>query len=254
MSLTSASDTIDFNQVCFEACNSEKRFMTFKRDPRFRIVLEHVERAQGEAYLQSILKRNPDFLWNHLEKFKTNDRIGSPHMETYDRVGSISPTTLRYVSCALDLLEQFQDLNHLNIVEIGGGYGGLCKILFDVWPNIQSYTICDIPIVNQLCAKYLKTFACWNRVVHVNGLTMESPLAHKDLVISNYAFSEINQDGRRLYEEYVLKDSPRGYMMINYFGQLEKEQLEQFVKSWASSAVWHEKPEESCAVNFVWKL
>ena len=53
----------------------------------------------------------------------------------------------------LKYIKEF-DLKDLNIIEIGGGYGGLCYYLKNIAElyniNISSYTIFDLEFVNNL--------------------------------------------------------------------------------------------------------
>lgn len=116
------NDGYGYTDVCRLAAEYDSIFKIFKRSNDYRRVLEHVTKNQGQDYL-NIIKTEGKGLLRYMFKFKENDRIGSPIRFKYD-IGEISPTTLRYVKVLLDLKVLFGDLNDLNIVEIGAGYGG----------------------------------------------------------------------------------------------------------------------------------
>jgi hypothetical protein len=181
----------------------------FKRDSAYRAVLEHVSEAQGRAYLEEINAESP-WLVNYFKRFQQNDHYGAPFTFNYDR-RVFSPTTLRYAKVLGDLVRLFGSLDGMDIVEIGGGYGGQCKIVSDVFA-FRSYTIIDLAPVGKLQQRYLSTLG-------VLGWTCGTPerLAGRayDLVISNYALSELCAEGRRFYTDSLLCRCPRGYITWN---------------------------------------
>jgi hypothetical protein len=152
-----------------------------------------------------------------LPEFKTNDSIGNPNTSTYPACGTISPTTLRYIKVVSDLSKILKD--KIKIIEIGGGYGGQCKIIHD-YCKPSKYTMIDLAEPAKLQEKYLKNF----------GIKVNSNIAVKyDLCISNFAFSECYRDIQEKYIENILLKSKKGYItgafnnMDNY---TEKELLE----------------------------
>ena len=49
-------------------------------------------------------------------------------MFDYPDVGTMSPTTIRYIKNVSDIINAF-GTGMKSIVEVGGGYGGLCKVM-----------------------------------------------------------------------------------------------------------------------------
>lgn len=92
----------------------------------------------------------------------------------------------------------------MRIVEIGGGYGYLARLIVERI-KVGCYHIIDLPEVCELQRRYLK------------GLPVESfeqPTGKiYDLVISNYALSEILDN--KLYIDEVLRMSKSGYVTCN---------------------------------------
>jgi len=132
----------------------------------------------------------------------------------YPNRGAFSPTTLRYAKVASDLQTMFGSLNNLDIVEIGGGYGGQCLVLSKLF-RWKSYTIIDLSGPLKLTKKYLEA----HRVENVTYKTLEELSGKEvyDLAISNFAFSECVRPVQDEYLSKVLQQSKRGYLTCNEF-------------------------------------
>jgi putative sugar O-methyltransferase len=220
---TSITDIGYYKEICKLACEDDNCFKKFKREPRYRHILEHVSKTQGRAYLKVILKESKDLL-KFLEKFKENDIYGNPFTYFYFRTGKISPTTLRYIKVLSDLRKLFGNLNNMDIVEIGGGYGGQCKIISDVF-SFNSYTLVDLDIVLKLTKKYLTKLNV-NKVKYSTQDKLGDDIKC-DLLISNYAFSECNKVVQYEYIRKILNKSKRGYITYNciYSKAYTKEEI-----------------------------
>jgi len=182
-------------QACEEACSFG--FDTFKQDPNYTNILEHVNPVQGMEYYSYI----PD--GRFLEQFKENDIYGSPTLIDTP-LGKISPTTLRYTKQALEIKDLF---NYRSIVEVGGGYGGLCKTLHVLgW---KTYSIVDLEQPIKLTEKYLDKFKI------KTDLYTPVPVLKADLFISNYAFSECNGDLQEEYFDKIIKNCNQVYITHN---------------------------------------
>jgi hypothetical protein len=206
-------------KVCKEALLNEEVFGKFKQFPNYRAILEHVSYEQGLGYINEIKKDSPELL-RLLSKFCENDAIGNPNVFYYaeiDRV--ISPTTLRYIKVLSDLRKYFGDLQGMNIVEIGVGYGGQCKIINDLF-KFKSYTLVDLPIVQQLAVKCLDKHKVKNVTIWQSGVNLKL----YDLCISNYAFTEIDRKYQEIYKSQIIDRSDRGYITCNFLDQRPQEE------------------------------
>lgn len=195
--------------ACVEASLNNDSFNNFKSDSRYQLILEHVNYEQGLSYLNEI-KKNKE-IYNHLHLFCINDSIGNASTYKYEEY-YISPSTLRYVKVLCDLYNLFGDLSNSNICEIGCGYGGQCKIL-DLFYNIQSYTLVDLQEVNALSNKYLNTIGIKTDISHLSHPI--KPDKNYDLVISNYAFSELPIHIQENYLDSIITKSTSGYITFN---------------------------------------
>ena len=98
--------------------------------------------------------------------------------------------TLAYLKLAGDLQSHFGNLDGYSIVEIGAGYGGLCKIIFDVHKP-SCYTIIDTPENLELARALLKA----QGIEGVRFLAFEELKGNErfDLTISHFGFSEMGK-------------------------------------------------------------
>ena len=131
-------------------------FDNFKSSKEYNVILEHVHYELGLQYYDHIQKVGKEIYDKYLNKFLENDQIGNPNQFFYGD-GKISPTTLRYIKNCLDLSFLCDDQSVSKIVEVGGGYGGLCKTL-SVLCNFNEYLNIDLPETVLLQEKYLKNW------------------------------------------------------------------------------------------------
>jgi putative sugar O-methyltransferase len=202
--------------TAYNAMNDETIFANFKRDTNFTSILEHVSYQQGLDYINEIKKYDWKKLnWN---LFLENDTIGNPR--TYNYLSElnelvlktfyISPSTLRYICFGLQILNYIKQCNktELSIIEVGGGYGGQCKILLDLCKynniNISKYTIIDLPEITLLQSKYLTKLKYENiKTIPFDGCEKVID-NYYDLFISNYALGEFRSDIKNFYINNVL--------------------------------------------------
>ncbi len=212
--------TDSYAEVCLEACEDDEVFKTFKTDSRYTPVLEHVCPEEGEKYIEGILQYDLDV--DLIDLFKENDKLGGSQVVEYgDPFGKISPSTLRYIKNTLDIAHFVGEGEINKIVEIGGGYGGLCKTISCLC-DFEEYHIYDMEPASKLQKKYLYNFNVGDKVFfHSNPTEKTEDI---DLVISNYAYSELNLELQDLYYENVIKNSKKVYMILNK-GQVSRQVL-----------------------------
>ena len=192
--------------VCFE---------NFKSSSRYKPILEHVTLQQANDYLADIAKTNP-FLLDKLEDFsKVNDLIGNPLKQPFqvgERDVYVSTTTVRYVKVLSDLISLFGSLEGANIVEIGGGYGGLATVISEMFA-FDSYINIDLEWPAKLSKLYTSSLGVKN--FNITNPDSLDAIGDFDLLISNYAFSECNLETRQFYVNKVISKSKMGYITHN---------------------------------------
>lgn len=187
------------------------QFQNFRRDFDYREILEHVDYWTGKRYLDRI-KSLGFSAQDLIELAIRNDKVGNPRKYKYTNLPPVSPTSLRYLSVACELISHFESLDDLNIVEIGAGYGGQYSILSHMF-NIKSYAIYDLPDAQVLINEFLLRTGT-RRMPEMKDITKIEEESF-DLVISNYAFSELPIIIQEEYLDLILINCNRGYMIMN---------------------------------------
>lgn len=194
------------------AISSYAAFSSFKHDPRYQIILEHSSKEQGEACLEIIRAQSPAFI-NEIEKFKVNDLVGGATTFEFKSIGSISPSTLRYLKVASDLQTIFGNRIGDQIAEIGCGYGGQLLILDNAF-KFKRCDLFDLPPVLSLTSMYLESHLL-NSSYTTLTLNQHPGNVEYDLVVSNYAFSELPSPLQISYICKIMSKAKRGYLTMN---------------------------------------
>ena len=214
--MKSISCNTSYPNICLQASEDDAVFNIFKTLPQYKDILEHTSPQMGIEYLSIIERDNPILLdYGNIEKFKENDIYGGSDKWMYSDI-LISPSTLRYIKVLSDLIKIFGNLNGFKIAEIGGGYGGQCKIINDYF-NIKNYHIVDLPEVNLLTKKYLGKL----NINNVRFSTSKDLIPEDyDLVISNYAYTELDRELQDIYKLNIIDNSKNGYLTCNFISNL----------------------------------
>jgi len=208
----SDSENGDYASAVMQALESQKSFDNFKRSHSYREILEHVSKEQGKQYLEILEARNDSILSIGLETVLKSDDVGKPikyHYANYKI--PLSPTTLRYLKVTSDLQILF-GANLGKVAEIGCGYGGQA-LVNDQLLNVQSVRLFDLPFVNKLIDRYLNAHL-FRGSYCTTVLNKEKPRTY-DIVLSNYAFSELPKKLQLAYIEKVLAKAKCGYLTMN---------------------------------------
>ena len=230
----SLSDTNSYLSLVELATTEDHFFKIFKANRQYRKILEHVTRGFGQDYWEIIKKQKGNSA--RLEAFISAD-LCNPFRFTYTGIGRVSSTNLRYAKIGIDLEKLFGSTKDLNIIEIGVGYGGQA-IAINELNGFKSYQLIDLPQVQRLAEKYIQTYYP----------SMSSKLVSSakkwDLLLSNYAFSELSRD---IQEEYIVKyfeNSKRGYVIFNEItdSQFSTISVSEFLERIPGSEVLKEIP------------
>lgn len=228
------SNYTEYRAAVAEAIVQSPQEWTFKSDPRYQRILEHVTPEQGAEFLALVEEEFPDLCHDVLfiEMVKVtiglNDQYGSPvRAPSFNGRVECSPSNFRYLYHALRIWQHLEQLGLVDVhfVEVGGGYGGLALYLFALKgffaPSLGTYTIIDLPEVAKLQAQYIRAHG-WRGVRAVNGLD-PAAIDHalwdttKDTryFVSCYAFSEFDAETRAWYEHRVARRCQHGFLLWN---------------------------------------
>lgn len=201
-------NTADYLELCRRAVEDDEVFANFRSMEPMNMIVENSPLKSGMEYTICI-QENYRWLFDHMDKFITSDKIGNP--ETYLLPESTAkPTTMRYIKTLGDLHKFFGSLDRMHIAEIGGGYGGLCKIIHDVYVP-KEYIIYDLPEVLTLQNKFLRKFGLLPILLDKPEVPYEI-----DLLIAMYSWSELSHDLQNEYLTNVISKAKNCYIMLNY--------------------------------------
>jgi len=231
----SDSEVTPYSKSLLRILSNERRLTRFRRGRAYREILEHLGYKEGKKYLQRIqtLASREDAV-GLINLNKGNDLFGTPITFSYGNYGNVSPTTLRYISTALEIANNFEVLSSTSIVEIGCGYGGQAAVIRRTF-GVKDYTCFDLPPVLKLIDRYLQGIDS-DLTVKRGSFNQESK--SWDLAISNYAFSELSRDLQLSYLEEILSNCKSGFMIMNSgvsnetgrsTGKLTIEEIRQFL-------------------------
>lgn len=149
-----------------------------------------------------------------IEKFREvgeQDVFFSNELDIY-----INANTARYIYHALIISKYIKEKysnTAIDIVEIGGGYGGLCYWLRVFLKSVINYTIIDLPTPCKLqdrCLTYLKT-----QCTSISDIELFRTSSRPLFFISNYGYSEFNQYYQDLYKNKIISQANGGFLIWN---------------------------------------
>lgn len=237
----SDSDDLGYLTIVRRAAANEASLSNFRAAPDYQKVLEHVSVGLGQKYLDVIISEynpQPSSTLAELSKLST---FGSPPVHNFPRVGSVSPTVLRYVKVAYEINKLFGNLSALRVGEIGVGFGGQAAVLDRLF-GVTDYVAFDLPEVLSLCELFLAGIDSRIKPKLIDG---RKPNTEKvDLVISNYAFSELSRSIQDEYLDKVILGAKSGYITWNNLSSkhLDGHSLRELVRKVPGSKVLKEVP------------
>ena len=206
---SSITDSVDVRSFWRLAATDSSVFAGFRRHPMTRRVTE-IDFPTGCQYAEGLLRTAPHYR-EALGEFARNDSVGSPIQYDFPELGRLSSATVRHMKFLADLEALFGSLDGMNIVEIGGGWGGQCRLVKSRFKP-ASYTIFDLPEMAMLARRYLSALGVDDVVFRQPH--EEAPAGSPDLVVSNYAISEMPQVEQDRYMARIAH-ATRGYVVYN---------------------------------------
>ena len=210
---------INYSNYIKEICDNND-LKDFKSNENYISILEHTTKELGEEYIK-LLINNAKLRVKEIVGFSLlNDKIGNPNKDNYF-FGNFSSSNFRYLYHSYLILKYLKklNLNKIKIVEIGGGYGGLClsinylKNNFNI--DIEKYYIIDLEQPIRLQKKYLDLHNI-NNTEFIDSSSFGENIKDSDLfLISNYAFSEISDDLQKKYINLLFPKVKNGFMCWN---------------------------------------
>jgi len=212
---TSISDNENFNRFCREAARSIDVFRSFRRYRPLIRVLDHVGIDHARTYIQFVTDEGIS-VRSFLPILREMDSVGSPRKFKFRGLGLVSPTVTRYLKVYVELEKIFGKLDGLVIAEIGVGFGGQAYLI-NRSSKPDKYYLFDLPSTAALATSFLNSLNSTGTFEVVDG--REPKDVQSDLVISNYAFSELTRSMQELYLDKVISKANKGYMTWNLLSE-----------------------------------
>ena len=207
---SSISANMPWAEICKAYSHGHLDSRHFRRTSAVRDIVETVGPVDGRFYAKRIFEWEPGFL-SHPQVAQI-DAWGNPIRWPGCLLGtpsSFSPTTLRYLATALWLRRQNYITRGSEVVEIGVGFGGLAAM--NALVASAATILVDLPQVEQAAM----------RMMHENDLAKHCrPSAERadipaPLVVSNYAFTELNSAIQKIYFDRYLKNAEHAVIISN---------------------------------------
>jgi hypothetical protein len=206
----SDSENLEYSNYVERVSSNPHGLANFRRPYVYRQILEHVNWKFGRLYLERFVDLGGDP--KEINRVAAHDDVGNPRKYFYSEYGWLNPTQIRYLSVKQELANLF-DMESIDTVgEIGCGFGGQYVTLARSY-ELKEYHFYDLAAVQRIIKFYLSNFTLRTTSIFpsIKSITPKS----FDLVISNYAFSELPKSVQLEYIEKILFNSKRGYMIMN---------------------------------------
>jgi len=195
---SSLTDTEEYRSFCARAALDPAVFQTFRRQREYEHVV-YVGQDDGGRYLARL---------DLLDLVEAASTIGDPRMVDYPTSPvPLDPVMVRYYHDRQEIRRYFGDLSGMSVLEIGGGFGGLARLLA---PEVRSYAICDLPEVRALQDAYLRR--CPGRP----SVHEPRPGHPYHLIVSTFAFSELRPATQYRYMIDYVRHAKRCWMICNF--------------------------------------
>jgi hypothetical protein len=224
----------------------------FRSHPEFYWLCESTPPAISEGYFQYLGDHFGDAYRRWLADLGDTP-VGRPILAA----DGFAVSTRRYVYMAAQMLSIFGPQTGWRVVEIGGGYGGLARLLL-LSQALERYVIIDIPAMLQLQRFFLSQALpaeAFAKVEFMDAFTLDWARLRStewDLCISTFALSEHERATQLRYLEEVVGRSRRAYLMNNclFAANLRKSEVIDLVQARFELLAGTEIPAEPGSTNY----
>lgn len=209
-SQSSVSGDMPWTRACSALADGALPSDDYRRLLAVKQVVETVGLSDARFYAKRIKQWGEEWLMD--PRVRTVDDWGNPIRCPRLLLGtsrSFSPTTLRYLATALWLKRSGKLSQGARILEIGVGFGGLTAINGIV--SMTHTTLVDLPQVEQAAARMLSETGL-SHCADIKANSISKPIS---LVISNYAFTELNAEIQDEYLNRYLRYAEHGMILSN---------------------------------------
>jgi len=206
-------------QACNLIISDPDEFKKFRRNPDYGKILSGGEKIVGEVALKSIKELGGYKLFQqNLLQIKESDSVGTPFLHDYPELGLIDPSTIRYFNTAIEIMQLLGGCHKpKKIIEIGGGYGGLCRML-SIFYNFEEYIIVDLPQAVLVAEKWLSHFPTLKgrvKFIPCDKISDREEFHNVDLFVADSSLAECNLKTQNIYIDTLAHDAKFHYVIWN---------------------------------------
>lgn len=186
----------------------QNKLDSWKKSEAIRSMIEHESLEAANVYIKYLL----NFLSKDeiQELANLNDLYGDTTIQNILGI-TTSTNSIRYIRHSYDLCMYIKNkkLNDINIIEVGGGYGGMALIMSRMIKkmniNVNKYIIYDLQNVCLLQQYYLSKNNVTGWVEWHNSNSFGSDITdNNNVLFSSYALSELSKELRDEYLKNLL--------------------------------------------------
>ena len=198
----------------------------FKRNTDITDITEHVGELQvrhGRDMYDGIIKMNMIDEYTIHRLVQLNDEHGNTiRLKIVDTLCECSPNSIKYIYYGLLVVRHILDLkiSNMDFIEVGGGYGGQCVILNELFKmfgiKINKYISIDLDNVVKFQEKYVKLCGPYKNCEFISYENYKTyPFSTDSYLLSSYCLSELSDDTRKDYYDNLLQYTNHGIVIWN---------------------------------------
>ena len=146
-----------------------------------------------------------------------NDNIGNPKKEfIHNDIPLCNSNTIKYIYFGLLNIKYIIDnkIENFDFIEIGGGYGGQCIILLELFKilniKINNYILIDLDNMIKFQEKYVSLFDNSKCIFLEYNSYQNYKFSNNSYLFSCYCFNEVNEEVRENYYKNLFKFINKG--------------------------------------------
>lgn len=220
----SCADRVDadnYRKACAYYASSEVAFAEFRsNNSDYAVILEGGAREIALAAIRRFKKLGAlDWLILNIDRLALNDLYGSPRLYKFKQLrAECSSSTLQYALDTYNIgLLGICQTYPIDIVEVGGGFGGLARQLCDIY-NVRSYTIIDLAEPLALARKYLEKYdliPSFSFVDAANASEYFASFKGAHLFVASASLAELDLGLQDMYFEKIIQKCNSAYLVYN---------------------------------------
>ncbi len=215
-----------FYELLENANKSDDVFNDLRSNDLFNIIYQEGDKEYGDAIIKKLNLCDED-----MEIYNDFDSMMNPNTHNYS-VGTYSTGLLRYINTYHDIFDTLMKNCDMkmssidSIVEIGSGYGGLCKVIKSDLKEVN-YTVLDLGLITNIAKVFLDG---------VKGIKFDDTGGKYDLCISEYGLCELSD---KKLEEYLklLSRCSMCFLKMNIWDEVEKEKFKLKLKPYFKNMI-----------------